>query len=170
MLALNIVNRSFLELIKPLDYNQGAPIGFFAFREGSSWFVGQQRLRLGNYPACGRLDLNSVMYAASKRYIEKSCVLVSIGLLALSPRLIYYSSELRQYSLDVLATSTLLLIASRYYHEEVQLRKLIVFGVAVMPLSVMGETHAFPVYRKACVDSGEQMIFLNRSARLPCGG
>lgn len=69
-----------------------------------------------------------MMYAVSKQYIEKSCGLVSIGLLALSPRLIYYSSELGQYSVDVLAILTLLLIASRYYHEEVELRNLIIFG------------------------------------------
>jgi len=34
--ALNIIKRSYLEPVEPLDYEQGAPIGFFAWKVGSS--------------------------------------------------------------------------------------------------------------------------------------
>lgn len=128
MLALNIVRRSFLDLLKPLDFNQGAPIGFLLLEKAVASLLGGSDYALRLIPLIAGLASVPIMYIVSKRYIEKSSALISFGLFALSPRLIYYSSELKQYSTDVLMTLVLLLIAPKCLEEEVNPHILAVLG------------------------------------------
>src|SRR5262249_9775368 len=53
MLALNLVNRAPLDLLKPLDYNQGAPVGFLlAVKAAISLFgIAEWSLRLVPFAA-----------------------------------------------------------------------------------------------------------------------
>src|SRR5690349_10008810 len=48
MLALNILNRSYAQLLQPLDYNQGAPLGFLFLKRliGTHLGFGEYALRL----------------------------------------------------------------------------------------------------------------------------
>ena len=42
LLALNIVNRTFIGLTQPLDYNQGAPIGFLIIEKVIIQLIGNK--------------------------------------------------------------------------------------------------------------------------------
>jgi predicted membrane-bound mannosyltransferase len=50
MLALNIVNRGFGGMFKPLDYDQGAPIGFLLVEKLFNSILGKNELALRLFP------------------------------------------------------------------------------------------------------------------------
>jgi uncharacterized membrane protein len=101
MLALNIVNRDFLGLLKPLDYDQGAPLGFLLLEKLTITLLGngQLTLRLPSVVA-GCLAL-VLFYLLLRRFLSPAGVLPALALFAFSERLIYYTSELKQYIFDV---------------------------------------------------------------------
>jgi len=130
-LALNIVNRSFLELLKPLDYNQGAPIGFLFIQKAVVSTFGISDLTLRLIPLFAGLAAIPFMYYVSKLYLKGLASFISLGLFALSTQLIYYSSELKQYSSDVLMALLLLLIFPKCLEEREKHHGLIAFGIVV---------------------------------------
>ena len=127
-LALNIVNRSFPELFNPLDYNQAAPIGFLLLQKMVVTLLGNRDFILRSIPLLAGLASVPLMYSVSKRYCIGSAQLVSLGLFALSEWLIFYSSELKQYSTDVLTTLILLLIAPKCL--EGKIKPIVTLGIA----------------------------------------
>ena len=50
MLALNIVNRDFWGLLQPLDYDQGAPIGFLLVEKLFNSILGKHEFVLRLFP------------------------------------------------------------------------------------------------------------------------
>jgi len=113
-LALNIVDRSFLELVQPLDYGQGAPVGFLFIEKlliivfGNTDYV----LRIVSI-VCG-LAAIWVMYVLSKRVlVQRIAVISAVTLFSVSDSLIYYASEAKQYSSDVLVCLLVLLAVVR---------------------------------------------------------
>ncbi|WP_293143596.1 glycosyltransferase family 39 protein [Okeania sp. SIO3I5] len=101
VLALNIVNRSYLELLQPLDYDQGAPIGFLMVEKLAVQILGNNEYALRLFPfICGVGSL-LLFYELGKKLIPKSAVIISLTLFASLPYLVYYSAELKQYSSDV---------------------------------------------------------------------
>ncbi|HXY62286.1 MAG TPA: hypothetical protein VEJ22_05075, partial [Nitrospirota bacterium] len=71
-----------------------------------------------------------LVYATARRYTGKLASFTSLGLFALSPRLIYYSSELKQYSTDVVMTLLLLFIVPECLEERPKPRAFVALGVA----------------------------------------
>ncbi len=130
MLALNIVKRSFRELFRPLDFNQGAPIGFLLLLKAVSSLFGSKDYILRIIPLIAGLASIPAMYSVSRQYVGGSYALISLGLFALSPKLIYYSSELKQYGIDVLTSLVILLIAPKCLEDKANFRTLVVLGVA----------------------------------------
>ncbi|HLO28229.1 MAG TPA: hypothetical protein VK249_03785 [Anaerolineales bacterium] len=154
MLALNIVNRNFAGMFKPLDYDQGSPIGFLLAEKIFNVLLGKNEFALRLFPLLVGLislwlftlllervfncwsglshlpDLPSKSRAVpgnpdqslaeqtktvelrSRRTLSGAGLLTALALFALNPRLVYYSSEVKQYIVDVAVTISLLLIAA----------------------------------------------------------
>jgi uncharacterized membrane protein len=112
MLALNIVNRDVIGLFKPLDYDQGAPLGFLFVEKVFNLFLGRNEYVLRLFPLLLGIFALGLFYLLLKRIVHSHAgILAALALFVFNPRLIYYSSEVKQYILDVFITIALLLVA-----------------------------------------------------------
>jgi len=119
MLALNIVNRDFIGMLRPLDYDQGAPIGFLLVEKTFNVILGKNELALRLFPLIIGLISLWLFYLLLKRITNVASgagLLAALALFAFNPRLIYYSSEVKQYILDVAVTISLLLLATPVFN------------------------------------------------------
>lgn len=114
-LAVNIVNRSFSQLLEPLDFNQGASIGYLMIERLMVQFLGDSEYALRLIPLVSGVSSLFLFYAVARQYVGSTAVLIGLGLFSLSSHLIYYSSEVKQYSSDV--TLSLLLLGYALYIE-----------------------------------------------------
>ena len=130
MLALNIVQRDFAGLTKPLDYDQGAPIGFLWLEKVFNLILGRSEFALRLFPLLAGLASLWLFYLLLKRITSGMGLLTVFALFALNPQLIYYSSEVKQYILDVVVTLGLLFIAAPLWNEGPERRNFIRLGLA----------------------------------------
>ena len=111
-IALIIRERNFSQLFEPLNYNQAAPIGFLVLVKTATTLFGINGLALRLTPfLCGIASL-PLFYFVARRLVRPSAATIALGLFAIADSLIYYSSELKQYSGD--ATVALLLYLTIY--------------------------------------------------------
>ena len=113
LLALNISNRSLIGLTQPLDYNQGAPIGFLIIEKVIIQLIGNKDYILRLFPLIAGVTGVILMWKVANNYVGSFGTLIVLGLFAVSGQLIYFSSELKQYSSDVMISLMFLWIA--YY-------------------------------------------------------
>ena len=129
MLSLNIIHRNFAELLRPLDYNQGAPIGFLMLQKALVRLLGPGEYALRLFPfLCGLASL-FLFYYLAKKCLERSAVPMAIALFAMVLPLIYYSSEAKQYSSDVVVTLCLLSVAVSYLSRRLTLGRILLLGL-----------------------------------------
>jgi 4-amino-4-deoxy-L-arabinose transferase-like glycosyltransferase len=129
-LALNILDRSVLGLFQPLDHDQGAPIGFLLLEKIAVGVLGKSEYVLRLIPFLSGLISLFLFYAVAKRYISKNALLLALYLFAISDTLIYYSSEVKPYSSDVLVILSLFLIISRATLEKLTFSQSLALGIA----------------------------------------
>jgi hypothetical protein len=116
MLALNIINRSFSGLAQPLDDYQGAPLGFLFVQKLQTILFGNADYVLRIFPVICGLSSIWAMYALAKRiFVERAAIIAAVILFSFSDRLIYYSSENKQYSSDVFICLLLLYVIVRTF-------------------------------------------------------
>jgi len=116
MLALNIVDRNLAGLFQPLDYDQGAPIGFLLVEKIFNSILGKNEFALRLFPLLVGILSLWLFYLLLKRITDRAGLFTALALFAFNPRLIYYSSEVKQYILDVAVTIALLLIAAPIFN------------------------------------------------------
>ena len=111
--AMNIVQRSFRDLLLPLDHEQtAAPL--FLWSERVAYLIGgNTEWALRALPLIAGLLLPFAMWSVAKRLLPPVEALVAVALVALSPFLIYYANELKPYGVDALVTTLLYLAALR---------------------------------------------------------
>ncbi|MCD6486112.1 MAG: glycosyltransferase family 39 protein, partial [Syntrophobacterales bacterium] len=102
-LALNIIGKDFLGLTKPLDYKQVAPIGFLFIERLSVLMLGKNEFALRIFPLISFLVSMPFFYLlAYKLAGNKIIALLSTSILSITLPLLRYSSEVKQYSSDVM--------------------------------------------------------------------
>lgn len=113
MLALNIVERSFLELLQPLSYKQGAPIGFLMLEKIAVQLFNGSEYALRLFPFLSGIASMVLFYGVAKDFIRSKAVPIALCLFAISEPLIDYSSEVKQYSSDVFVVLLILYFVAR---------------------------------------------------------
>jgi 4-amino-4-deoxy-L-arabinose transferase-like glycosyltransferase len=100
-LSLNILHRSFAQLWQPLDYHQGAPVGFLGIEKWAVTTFGTSEYALRLFPLLAGTVSIFLFYLLARRVVRSTAVPLALALFAISPVLIYYASEVKQYSSDV---------------------------------------------------------------------
>ena len=101
MLANNMLSTTFWDLFKPLGDHQAAPIGFLIVEKSLIQLGGSSEYVLRLFPLlCGVIPL-FLFYRVAVKTLEANAVPIALILFSVSDQLIYFSSELKQYSSDV---------------------------------------------------------------------
>ncbi len=127
-LALNILHRPLVGLFQPLQYHQGAPIGFLLLEKFATVLGGNGEVALRAVPFAAGIVALVVFYDVAKLYLSPHAVPIALALSSLSRSLVYYSSEAKQYSTDVLVTLILLHLVYELSEAPLSLRELAGIG------------------------------------------
>jgi hypothetical protein len=100
-LAQNIVTKNLMELFGPLSCAQLAPPGFLVAEWGLFHLLGDRPLVLKIFPLLGGIASLFLFARVAQRCLRPNAVGIAVALFAVSDDLIYFASELKQYSTDV---------------------------------------------------------------------
>jgi 4-amino-4-deoxy-L-arabinose transferase-like glycosyltransferase len=130
MLALNLIERSPRQLLEPLDWNQGAPAGFLLSVKAmiSVFGASEWSLRLVAFFAS---ILGLIGFAwLSRRSLPAGAATLAVALFAISPSLISYSAECKQYESDASFTIALFAAAAGLLNRERGAGRWVMLGAA----------------------------------------
>ena len=121
-LALNLVERNFRQLIRPLDYQQGAPIGFLFIEKTSMTLLGNNEYTLRLFSLVTGILAIYLLYRIAKEHFGISG-LFALAVFSIGWNVIYYSSELKQYSSDAALLLLLVYLALRVLKSDIVSRR-----------------------------------------------
>jgi hypothetical protein len=127
-LALNIINRGYIGLTRQLSLDQGAPIGFLWLEKTATEVFGPNEYALRLVPLLAGIASVLLFRSFTSRVLPPLAGAVALGLFAVSPTLVYFSSETKQYGVDVAAVVALAWILPRMLEGDLTWRKCLSFG------------------------------------------
>jgi hypothetical protein len=127
-LARNILERDPVGLLQPLAYGQVAPVGFLLAQKAVVTAAGASEYALRLVPLITGLAALPLFAALARWTLQDRAAVYAVGLFALGQPFIYFSSQVKQYSLDVTASLLALWLVLRL-RAEVTSRTLILLGV-----------------------------------------
>ena len=117
LLSVNVLSRDAAALVlRPLDYAQTAPAGFLLLQKLAASILGTGEYALRLVPLLAGLAALFWFPRVARRYVTRAALPLAVALFALAPFLVYYSSEAKQYALDVLASLAILACAAAVHH------------------------------------------------------
>ena len=130
ILALSIAVRSFRGLLQPLDHDQQAPIGFLVLEKLAvrAFGTGEYALRL--VPLIAGICAVPLFYSLAKLCMQdRRARLLALSLFCASQPLIYYASEVKQYSIDVFIAVAILWLTLHSLQHGLDARRYIGFAL-----------------------------------------
>jgi hypothetical protein len=140
-LLVNLVKLPVFDFHTTLTENQLAPPGFLVLERLVVRLPGNRVMAARFFPmACGVASI-FLLRAAVRRFLLPQAVPIAVGLFALSDWLIYYSSEIKQYSCDLALTLVALLLAAGPSPANPTPRRLLALGI----FGVAGVWFSYPL-------------------------
>ena len=109
--AVSIVERSYLELVKPLEFRQIAPLGFVFAERFFVELMGRTEYALRMFPFIAGTSSIFLFWKLAKDVLCKAAVPIAMLFFVSSSHLIHYSNELKQYSTDLCVGLIILIMA-----------------------------------------------------------
>lgn len=129
-LALNIVNRSYLELLQPLDYNQSAPIGFLMVEKLAVQIFGNNEYALRLFPFLSAIASLFLFYELAKKCLQSHrASIIALTLFATVHIWLQFATETKQYASDVAIAVLLYFILIGIDRQKLQLQQILKFGI-----------------------------------------
>jgi len=129
-ISLNIINKSYSELLQPLDMDQGAPPGFLFAEKFSTQIFGESEYALRLFPLlCGLLSV-LVFYLLARQTLDKEVLLLGLFLFSVSTTSVYFASEVKQYASDVLISMLLILLTIKQIAKTPDVKNLVLYILA----------------------------------------
>jgi hypothetical protein len=129
MIAGNILNRSYRELLYPLADHQGAPVGWLWLQRTMVLVFGDGERALRLVPLVAGIAVLLVALQVARALLP-SLVPAAVAFVAVSPYLIRYSNEAKQYETDVLAGLALLALSLPLVVGPLDRRRLAIWSAA----------------------------------------
>lgn len=127
-LAVNIANRTFGGLTQPLDYHQAAPIGFLFIEKISIVLLGNKDYILRLFPLFSGILAIYLLHRITKEYFGMAGM-AAVLIFAMNSWLIFFSSELKQYSSDVMVALLLIYLSARCFKKDAQVKDFLLLGI-----------------------------------------
>ncbi len=140
-LALNIGSRSLVGLLRPLDYEQTAPIPFLFAEKLATALGGMNEVALRFVPFVAGVAALFLLYRLAARLLPAPAAALATALGAVSPALIQYSNEAKPYSIDALSGVLLALLGLELLvapHDTARWRRYFVAATVAVLVSTPG--------------------------------
>ena len=129
-IALNVTTRSWDQLLTtPLIYHQVAPVGFLAVLKLATRFLGANEAALRLFPFICSIASLFLFWRISVRFLSPFIGLSALAVFSVSPALLWYSRNAKQYSSDVAVVLLLIWIALRFREGRSDQNRTIVSGI-----------------------------------------
>lgn len=108
--ASKYLGHSFAELLHPSVFGGVAP-GFYILERAAALTLGVNELSLRLVPLLAGIASLFLFHALARKTLSPKAALLALAFFAVSPFLVYYSSEAKRYATDVAASLVVLLLA-----------------------------------------------------------
>jgi hypothetical protein len=141
MLGLNIASRTYLGLLPPLDYDQAAPLLYLWIERSMVAVFGVSEASLRLPALAAGIVTVPLIYLVARRLFCQRVALLASAMSAMSPTLIHFSSEVKQYAVEACASCAVVYLGLRWLEEPSSPRR----WLALVALGVVAIWLALPV-------------------------
>ncbi|MGD0388230.1 MAG: hypothetical protein ABSC42_04665 [Tepidisphaeraceae bacterium] len=113
-LALNVIHRSFAGLFQPLDYYQGAAVGFLMIQKLAFTLFGGGERAMRLWPVTASVLAVPFFYLLCRGLLSRRAALFALAFFALAADKSYYWADCKQYSTDCFIAILLMFLAVRF--------------------------------------------------------
>ncbi len=128
-LAMNIIERGYSELAKPLDYVQAAPIGFLYIEKLMVSLLGNNEYALRLFPLLTSILALFIFSIILRTLGDRKTEFFALLLFALNDQVIYFASEVKPYSSDVFFALLLMMLSLQVVRKNHNLIIIMLWGI-----------------------------------------
>jgi 4-amino-4-deoxy-L-arabinose transferase-like glycosyltransferase len=116
-LSLNIASRSYSGLLPPLDFDQTAPLLYLWVERFTAAVFGVSEASLRLPALAAGIATVALIYCVARRLFGGRAALLATAMSALSPTLIHFSSEVKQYSVEAFVSCAAVYLGLRWLED-----------------------------------------------------